>query len=59
MFTMNKHLVPEYLMELSEVHWKNMFYSYIYTDSSSLVNVSPMRIALAYLFLLRAAYTAL
>ena len=36
-----KHLVPENLMELSDVHWKNMFYPYIYTDSSSLVNVSP------------------
>ena len=52
---MKKHLVPENLMELSEVHWKNMFYSYIYTDSSSLVNVSSMRLALVYLFLLRAA----
>ena len=38
---MKKHLVPENVMELSEVHWKNMFYPYIYTDSSSLVNVSP------------------
>ena len=27
-------------MEMREIHWKNMFYPYIYTDSSRLVNVS-------------------
>ena len=27
-------------MEMSDIHWENMFYPYIYTDSSSLVNVS-------------------
>ena len=26
-------------MEMSEIHWENMFDPYIYTDSSSLVNV--------------------
>ena len=28
-------------MEMSDIHCETMFYSYIYTDSSSLVNVSP------------------
>ena len=27
------------VMEMSHIHWENMFYSYIYTDSSRLVNV--------------------
>ena len=27
-------------MGMSEIHWENMFYPYIYTDSSGLVNVS-------------------
>ena len=26
-------------MEMSDIHWENMFYPYIYTDSSSLVIV--------------------
>ena len=38
---MKDHLVEENFMEFSEIHWENMFYPYIYTDSSSLVNVSP------------------
>ena len=33
--------MEENFMELSEIHWENMFYPYICTDSSSLVNVSP------------------
>ena len=35
------HMLTENFMELSEFHWENMFYPYIWTDSSSLVNVSP------------------
>ena len=26
-------------MEMHEIHWETMFYPYIYTDSSMLVNV--------------------
>ena len=37
----NNHFLQEKFIELSEIHWANMFYPYIYTDSSSLVNVSP------------------
>ena len=39
--TMKQHLLQENFMEMSEIHWENMFYPYIYTDSSSLFNVSP------------------
>ena len=38
---MKQHFLQENFMEMSEIHWENMFYPYIYTDSSSLVNVSP------------------
>ena len=55
--------MEENFMELSEIHWENMFYPYICTHSSSLVNVSPMRIALVYVFLyymqLKTLYTLL
>ena len=40
-FTMKHHYLQEKFIELSGIHWENMFYTYIYTDSSSLVNVSP------------------
>ena len=39
--TMKQHFLQENFMEMSTIHWENMFYPYIYTDSSSLVNVSP------------------
>ena len=38
---MKQHFLQENFMEMSEIHWENMFYPYIYTDSCSLVNVSP------------------
>ena len=37
---MSTHLLQENVMGMSEIHWENMFYPYIYTDSSGLVNVS-------------------
>ena len=40
MYNEEIHLVHEHFMELSGIHWDNMFYPHIYTDSSSLVNVS-------------------
>ena len=40
MYNEEIHLVHEHFMELSGIHWETMFYPYIYTDSSSLVNVS-------------------
>ena len=36
-----KPMLKETFMEVSEIHWENMFYPYIFTDSSSSVNVSP------------------
>ena len=33
-------MLKENFMEMSEIHWENMFYPYISTVSSSLVNVS-------------------
>ena len=36
-----KHLGNINFMEMSDIHWETMFYPYIYSDSSSLVNVSP------------------
>ena len=33
-------MVKENVMEMIEIHWENMFYPYIITDSSSLVNIS-------------------
>ena len=39
--TMKQHFLQENFMEMSEIYWENMFYPYICTDSSSLVNVSP------------------
>ena len=38
---MKHHYVQEKFIEVSEIHWEHMFYPYIYTDTSSLVNVSP------------------
>ena len=38
--TMKELLLQENFMEMSEIHWEHMFYPYIYTDSSRLVNVS-------------------
>ena len=32
--------MQESFMEMSEIRWENMFYPYICTDSSSLVNTS-------------------
>ena len=40
---MSTHLLQENVMGMSEIHWENMFYPYIYTDSSGLVNVSPWK----------------
>ena len=37
---MKHHLVEEDFMEFSEIHLENMFYPYICTDSSRLVNIS-------------------
>ena len=34
-------MLKENFIEMSEIHWENMFYPYIGTDSASLVNVSP------------------
>ena len=34
-------VLKETFMEVSEIHWENMFFPYICTDSSSSVNVSP------------------
>ena len=36
-----KAVLKEAFMEVSEIHWENMFFPYIFTDSSSSVNVSP------------------
>ena len=38
---MTTPLLQETFIEMSEVHWENLFYPYICTDSISLVNVSP------------------
>ena len=37
---MKKPLLQEHFMEMSEIHWENMFYPYNCTEFSSLVNVS-------------------
>ena len=34
-------MVKENVLEMIEIYWENMFYPYICTDSSSLVNDSP------------------
>ena len=49
--TMNKHLVQENFMEMSEIHCEIICYPYICTDSSRLVSVSHT-ISLAYVVLL-------
>ena len=36
-----KPMLKETFMEVSEIHWDNMFYPCICTDSSSSVNVYP------------------
>ena len=37
---MKNTLLEEYFEDMSEIHWENMFYPYVCTDSSSLVIVS-------------------
>ena len=38
--TMKQHFLQENFMEMSEIHWENMFYPCMYTESSRLVNIS-------------------
>ena len=38
--TMKQHRLQENFMEMSDIHWENIFYPYICTDSSRLVNIS-------------------
>ena len=40
LLTWQAQLLKKTFMEMSEFHWENMFYPYMCTDSSSLVNVS-------------------
>ena len=37
---MKQYFLQENFMEMSEIYWENMFYPYICTDSSRLVNIS-------------------